>query len=493
MPNAVFRFDASSRIGSGHGVRCLALARKLARNGWRVSVASSAESYETVSVPAELRRIVLGGSAQDEEERIGAAAGPADLLVIDHYGRDACFETGCRAWARKILVVDDLADRPHDCDFLLDQTLGRQEADYRPLVPAHCRLLLGPKFALLRDDFAVLRSKGLLRRKERRMERVLVSMGGTDPNEVSLKAVEGILDSGLPVAVDLVLGATAVTQALASAVERSGGRVSLLSHVENMAELMAEADLAIGAGGVTSWERCCMGLPALIVLTADNQELVAARLAELGAARVLGWHAEVGREKVAAALCEIHDDLGTLTRMSQTARDLCDGKGGARAIVALEGSEPDREGRSVSLRLAEPEDTWEMYSWQSHPGVRRYMLNPEIPTKAEHQAWMENRLNNLRGWFCVIDVGGLPAGVVRFDEDEGDPQRYVVAILVAPDQVQKGVGAAALRIAGRLLPGAHLLARVASENSASRRLFSSVGYVVESDHLFHRYPEKADD
>jgi len=488
-PHAVFRFDASPGIGSGHGVRSLALAQRLADAGWRVSVAASSETFETVAVPGPMRRVLLAESPRDEAARIGSEAGSADLLVVDHYGRDARFETACRAWARRILAIDDLADRPHDCDVLLDQILGRREGDYRALVPAGCRLLLGPRFALLRPEFAALRAASLARRQPPRLKRILVSMGGTDPHDVAATAVRGILQSGLPVEVDVALG-TAASTALCSAAGEGRARVRILPRAGNMAELMAEADLAIGAGGVTSWERCCMGLPALVVVTAGNQKTVAARLAETGAIRLLGAHGEVEPERIATAIRELSDDPEALKRMSGAGRDVCDGKGVRRTSAVLAGSKMDRRGRAVTLRLAELEDTWRIFSWQIAPGVRRHMTNPEVPTEAEHLAWMSAKLDDPRGWFCMIESAGSPAGVLRLDEDETDPTRYVVAILVAPDQAGRGVGHAALRIAGRLLSGIHLVARVAAENSASLRVFAKAGYIMEADGLFHHRAEQ---
>ena len=247
------------------------------------------------------------------------------------------FETACRPWVRRIVTIDDLANRPHDCDLLLDQTFGRRESDYRPWVPGGCRLLLGPDFALLRDDFLALRPNSLVRREQFGLKRILVSMGGTDPNDVATTVVRGILESGLSVDVDVVLGAATASPALASAVEGCGKRVRLLPRVANMAELMAAADLAIGAGGVTSWERCCMGLPTLLIVTADNQELIAARLAEAGAARILGWHADVRPENIAVAVRELRDDPAALAGMSAAAREICDGKGVDRVFAAVTG------------------------------------------------------------------------------------------------------------------------------------------------------------
>ncbi|MBE0533511.1 MAG: UDP-2,4-diacetamido-2,4,6-trideoxy-beta-L-altropyranose hydrolase [Rhodospirillales bacterium] len=334
-PLALFRFDASPAIGSGHGVRSLALARGLADAGWKVAVAASPESFGIVDVPDWVARIVLDGDVGAEPGEIGAAIGTADLLVVDHYGRDSRFETACRSWVRRILVIDDLADRAHDCDLILDQTMGRKQEDYSPLVPQGCSMLLEPGYALLRPEFATGRAVSLARRSDVRLRRVMVSMGGTDPHDVAATVLAGLPEAGLPLDVDVVSGGREPSVALKSSAGRVCGTVRLLGQVTDMAASMAEADLAIGAGGVTSWERCCMGLPTLVITTAENQELIAARLAAAGAARVLGRHGDVTSAQVAVAIRDLAEAPQALRHMSEAAQIICDGKGIERTVAVL--------------------------------------------------------------------------------------------------------------------------------------------------------------
>lgn len=330
ISKVLFRADASTTVGSGHVVRCLVLADTLVKAGWQCRFSSMPETVKTLPVLG--RSGIPVTTARDLDLWRN---GPVDLLVVDHYGLDANFEASCRTWARRIVVIDDLANRPHDCDVLLDQTLGREEWDYRPLVPEGCRLLLGPSYALLRLQFAAARSASLARRMNPRLERIMISVGGTDPHDVAAKAVEGIALSGLPVAVDVVLGAKEPTPALEAATGKLRGPGRLLRNVSNMAAVMADADLAVGAGGVTSWERCCMGLPALVIVTADNQALIATRLTAAGAAVVLGKHFEVTASAVAAAVQRLAGDVDALRRMSEAAAAICDGMGIQRAVAAV--------------------------------------------------------------------------------------------------------------------------------------------------------------
>jgi len=264
------------------------------------------------------------------------AGARCDLLVADHYGRDADFETPCRAFADAVLVIDDLADRPHDADLLLDQNLGRRAADYADLVPAGCRVLTGPTYALLRPEFAALRSNALVRRRAaERVERILVSFGMADPNGLTLRGLRAIAAAGYKGHVDAVIGGGApdIADVHALAAEM-GPQVRVLSDVEDMATLMADADLAIGAGGTTSWERCALGLPALVLIVADNQIPIAEALADAGAAWIIG-DLGVAEGTLRAAIGDILADERAVLAGAMAAADICDGEGCGRVLEAL--------------------------------------------------------------------------------------------------------------------------------------------------------------
>ncbi len=195
-------------------------------------------------------------------------AGGADLLVVDHYGRDAVFERACRAWARRILVLDDATGRDHDCDLLLDAAAS-DPAPYRDRVPAHAQLLLGPAYATLRPAFLARRGEALARRDGRPVRNILVSLGATDPANATCRVLD---------ALEPVLGEAAVTVVLSSRAphlaevqRRARGAITLMTDVADMAELMTKADLAIGAAGSSAYERAVLGLPTVMVTLADNQ------------------------------------------------------------------------------------------------------------------------------------------------------------------------------------------------------------------------------
>ncbi len=365
--HAVFRCDASALMGGGHLRRCLTLAEALAARGWRLSfavrkdtLAHLSEAHPRGSRHCAERWLVVDGAARTEAADMAVAlvsaappgsirAGgladlPADLLVVDHYGRDYRFEAACRAFARRILVIDDLADRYHDADILLDQTFARSGGDYGGLVAPACQLLCGSRYALLRPEFAALRATALARRRrDNALKRVVVSMGATDAGNATGAVLDALnvcrARGGPELAADIVLASSAPhLEAIRRRVETSSLSVRL--HVdasaEAMAALMSAADVAIGAAGTTSWERCCLGLPSLVVITADNQILIARHLADAGACRIVGGAGRLTPRDIADELEALLGNRGALRAMAESAAAVCDGAGVARVADRIE-------------------------------------------------------------------------------------------------------------------------------------------------------------
>lgn len=491
-PVAVFRCDASPYLGSGHVVRCLALADALRVAGWCCAFASTPDTAETVpALSASGHRLIeLTDTACEPASLKAALPQSCDLLVVDHYQRDIQFEAACRPWASRILVIDDLADRLHDCDLLLDPTLGRKPADYATLTPETCRMLLGPDFALLRPQFLAARTAALERRKlQHATRRILVSLGGTDPSNISLKVLRGIILSGVKAAVDLVSGGAAPhlyeLRTLAASTPLS---ISLHTAVEDMAGLMANADLAVGAAGTSAWERCTLGLPSLVLVIADNQELVAQSLVQAGAAVSLGRHEAVTEQQLATQIRALVTDSHHLDEMARYAAALCDGRGTQRTLLALLPPVKSRHGDPVTLRLASPADEPMILAWQREPATRRYARNPAVPTATEHHDWMKARLAEPDCMFTVVECAKVPAGVLRLDRQKETSNTYEISIFVAPELHRRGLGVCALALARQLLPGAELIAEVLPENESSAKLFSQAGYRHHDDGFLHCSP-----
>jgi UDP-2,4-diacetamido-2,4,6-trideoxy-beta-L-altropyranose hydrolase len=465
-PLAAFRVDASSAIGGGHVVRCLALADALKAENWRVIFHCGPES--TAVVPALARSPHTVGRSDSVPAEATA------LAVFDGYHLSRPDEATWRAHARCMLVIDDLADRPHECDVLVDPTHGRDPADYRNRVPAAARVLTGASYAMLRPQFRLARRAALARRHGGSVERVLVSFGANDGKGMvphALRALAAVLPH---VDVDVVLGARPPTDELVALAATLPLRVSLLGPVDDMAALMVDADLCIGGAGGTAWERCCLGLPTVAVQTADNQAGVMAGLAAAGAAAEAGDWTQAPARLADAALA-LALDGGRRREMAHRAAILCDGLGTRRIVLAVS-PETAGDGGPVTLRPASVADGEIMLAWQSNPETRRHFRHPVPPARDEHFAWLAGKLADPFCLLNVIEHRGLAAGVLRLDHIEAG---WEVSILAAPDKRGLGIGPAALKAARRLLAGETLIAEVHPANLASHRAFQAAGFRQE--------------
>lgn len=366
------RADASPEIGGGHVMRCLTLAHELARRGADVTFLVRPPTLETVPALVASGYPVVDVDDDPQSWCTAISArwpdGGADWVIVDSYRIGATEETALRTAARRVMVIDDLANRPHDCDLLLDQNLGRAASDYDGLVPPGATVLAGPRYALLRPEFAAARPAALARRAAAFAARepvrcILVSLGLTDIGGITAEATQAVLEAtsalAEPPAIDVVVGAHAPSLPTLKAI--AAGQPQMTVHIDvdgpQMASLMAAADLAVGASGSSSWERCCLGLPTLMLVLADNQRAVAAELARLGAAVVLD-HADLPQllETGAGARLWITDRCAERSEMSQRASTIADG-GGAAVIssyllvhVCTSGLEP-RSGTTVGVNL----------------------------------------------------------------------------------------------------------------------------------------------
>ena len=275
------------------------------------------------------------GASQEEDAIVCRAAlkgTELDLIVVDHYGLDTVWEHALSHMARQVMAIDDIADRRHDCDILLDQNLGRQENHYKTLVPSHCKVLTGPRYALLRPEFAHWRDFSLQRRENlREVRSLLVNLGGVDKDNLTTAVLSALEDCALPLEcqITVVMGGTA--PGLSAVRNKAVGmrwKTIVLTNVDNMAELMAHADLAIGAAGTTSWERCCLGVPTILTVLAENQRMLAENLCKAGAGKMIE-KAENIATQLSRHVVELMD-IDRLGLMAGQAATVTDGQGTAR-------------------------------------------------------------------------------------------------------------------------------------------------------------------
>jgi len=372
-----FRTDASLQIGSGHVMRCLALADALRAQGAQCHFICRAHPGHLIAVIRQRGYVVsnlvapvknaqaaiknslttpqdsqpdqlhqpayaswLGSAWQTDAQETAAvlASKQTDWLVVDHYALDQRWEVALVAHCHKLLVIDDLADRPHHCNLLLDQNLGREPQDYATLVPTHCQVLTGPQYALLRPEFAALRSYSLRRRQvQPALRQLLISMGGVDQPNATGQVLQALKTCSLPAecCIAVVMGLTAPwLQSVREMSAQMPWPTKVVVNVNDIAQRMADSDLAIGAAGGTSWERCCLGLPTLMVVLAKNQQSGARALAAAHAARLLGTASDIEAQLPLAVR-----DLGDVEyrmSISSGASSITDGLGVEKILKIME-------------------------------------------------------------------------------------------------------------------------------------------------------------
>lgn len=502
----VFRTDASSSIGSGHVMRCLTLARMLQTSGAEVSFVSRlhsghlierirAEGFACVALDSPLvssasikktsdYAVWLGASpAQDAAAVIEALGqiGSPDWLVVDHYGIGEEWERLLRPHCDHLMVIDDLANRRHDCDLLLDQNLvDQQESRYEHLVSECCVKLLGPRYALLQTDYVSFHHQSRPRHSPAR--RIFAYFGAADESNVCGRVVQAFTGlAGRDVALDVI--ASPASSSWPSLVDQVGNddRVRLHGYVSSLAPFLQDADVAFGAGGATSWERCCLGVPAYVVTLAENQVPGTQALARLGAVRWLGDAMQVSDAELRDAMREALEGE-VLSSMSTASLSLVDGWGAARVAAALSAG-PETE---FVVRSVEPSDERLTLDWANDPAVRQNSFSAGRIDAHSHHHWFSRRMadvDNCR-FYVVQMMTGLPAGPVRFERVSPG----VWEIHYSLDHCLRGrrVGVAFLKAAldhfCRATTSANMVVgRVKSSNYASQHIFRKLGFSKASD------------
>jgi len=337
-----FRTDATIQIGTGHLMRCLTLADELKKQGAQVRFISrdlpfhlsdmldlKGIEYYSLSMDAVLEpkdelthSNWLGTSqVQDAKATIQALTDhPWDWVIVDHYALDKRWESAVRTNAKQIMVIDDLADRQHDCDVLLDQNFyADMQTRYDAKVPVHCQLLLGPRYALLRNEFRKLREQ--IKPRTGQVKRILVFFGGVDSDNYTSLAIEALPSISDALHVDVVIGEQhPYREQIQNACLAHGYGCQV--QTTRMAELMADADLAIGAGGSACWERCAMGLPSLILVIAENQKKAAKDIDSAGVLINLGDARLIMKADLINAIEKLLVDENLRTRLSNASLKL---------------------------------------------------------------------------------------------------------------------------------------------------------------------------
>jgi len=445
---AVFRFEASAKMGAGHAMRCSVLLKALSVQGWQCLIVTL---RDTINFIPDLERFTYLDPDEFYKNPVHC-----ELLIIDHYDLNFTYESYFRSFANKILVIDDLANRKHDCDVLVDQTYGRAEKDYKDLVPINCKVLTGGAYALLRTEFAKLRPKALKKRQlTDKVNRILISMGGSDPKNNTLKALELIKKSHFTGAIDIVLG---FQNPFIESVEKFVSTLPnpcKIYHNTMMANLIYEADFAIGGAGSSVWERDCLGLPSVLIVTADNQKFIYESLSQR--------HLVVSSEQFLA----YSDDL---IRFKKCLIGTIDGFGVNRVLFQTLYSDQFQD---INLKTIELNDKKMIWGWQQL--VRQYSINTSLPTWEEHTFWFENRLKQNANPYWMVTYKGIPVGVLSFEYQE-ITEDFLLSWYVIPDYQGKGLGTKVIKLAAKLCWPINIQAFVKEENIASQKALLKAGF-----------------
>ena len=485
-----FRTDASNQIGTGHFMRCLTLADELKKQGAHIIFISrnlpphlsemlNAKGMEYISLITDAIQEStdelthanwLGTSqAQDAQATIQTLADQSwDWIVVDHYALDKRWESAVRENCKKLMVIDDLADRQHDCDVLLDQNYyADMQTRYVSKVPTHCQLLLGPRYALLREEFRTLREKVKVCTGD--VKKILVFFGGVDTDNYTSLAMQALAELNIKQQVDVVIGAQHPNR---EHIKQACIAYGFICHVQTMriAELMADADLAIGGGGTATWERCCLGLPTISFSIAENQHklIVDAALAGL-------LYAPISRRNLVEVIRHHVDSLlenpALIKLISNTAMKFVDGKGSLRIISAM-GINP------IEIKQAGKDDSINIYEWRNNKKIRDVSINSGAISWEEHQRWFDAVLTDKNRELIIGRTENKPVGVVRFDIENDVAE---ISIYLVPEGGFAGQGRNLLMSAERWLK-AHrpeikcIHASVLAENDASKNLFFASSY-----------------
>jgi UDP-2,4-diacetamido-2,4,6-trideoxy-beta-L-altropyranose hydrolase len=488
----VFRTDASNQIGTGHFMRCLTLADEMKKQGAHIRFISrnlplhliemlNAKGMEYISLITDASQEPIDELAhsnwlgtsqtQDAQAALQALADQSwDWIIVDHYALDERWEKTVRGSCKKLMVIDDLADRQHDCDLLLDQNFYiDMQSRYNRRVPVQCRLLLGPRYALLREEFRILREKVNIRAGD--IKKILVFFGGVDADNFTNLAVQALAKLNIKLQVDVVIG---FQHPNLKGIQQVCSTYGFTCHVQTkgMAELIAEADLAIGGGGTATWERCCLGLPALTICMAENQRKLIADAAEIGL-----LYAPISKQNLVEVIRGHVDSLlenpSLIKLISANAIKFLDGNGSLRVVTAMGIS-------FISIKRADLDDSENIFKWRNNNKIRDVSINSAPISWEEHQKWFDGVLKDKNRELLIGVTETKTVGVVRFDIKNDVAE---VSIYLVPEGGVAGQGGNLLMSAERWLninrPEIKFIyANVLAENDASKNLFLVSSYHI---------------
>jgi UDP-2,4-diacetamido-2,4,6-trideoxy-beta-L-altropyranose hydrolase len=458
------------------------LATMIASKGFEVHLLECKATAEMSTAPGSPVSAVSEEWRADADETavlIKRMGERANWMIVDHYGLDHRWETALRSVADRLMAIDDLANRQHDCDILLDQNLvADMESRYAGKVAVGCSLLLGPEYALLQAEYALV--KKAQRTRQGQVKRIFAFFGGVDAHNSSEMALDAFLRVCEPdIHLDIVVGPGSRHAESLRVKASQHCNVHIHGALPSLAPLMAKSDIAIGAGGTTTWERLCLGLPALVVTVSDNQIPLTEELDRRGLVRWLGHEGSVCVESMASMLRELVEG-GVNDAWRVRCAALVDGLGVERVCAGLLGE----IALPVAARCVTLGDEELLLKWSNDPATRRSGFNPDPIPAEDHSLWLRRLLNAPeRCRFCIVEsADGVPLGQTRFELAQAG---WEIHYSVAPAFRGHGLGFVVLDSALRWLrakAGAGMaFGQVKSDNVPSRRVFEKLNFEADPE------------
>ena len=467
------RLEANFKVGMGHLVRCQALLKLLLANDFNIYIFTSEKSDEIKNYVDSAISVIYMPFFESENDdanwikqyiRINNIK--AKYMIVDHYGLSAIWEEIIRSVITDVIAIDDLANRQHKSNYLIDSGFGRNKSDYKSLCDEDTNFLLGEEYCLLREEFFISRNKAMeIRNDTSSIRSILVSFGGTDPKNHTLKVVDYL--SKLKKDYDIHILTTSFNEnieKLMSFIESNGG-IYMHCDVNDIVSLLLKVDFAVGALGGASIERIFLGLPSLCVTTENNQAYNAEVLSSLN---VITLSSE---NNIYSDLrkCLSDDFMNQWHEMSNSCFKLYDGMGINRVAYNVFGIKP-----KINLLRMSESHCLQLFKWQCENGNRKYSRNESVPSLVEHQKWYGESLKSADRTMWIVEFNNIYCGYIRLDSIGDDLE---ISILMSKKFRRLGLADAAIEAIKSKLNNIKILATVHPDNKPSINLFLKAGFV----------------